>query len=76
MRWRSSQPEEPALAGLGTRAEGILRMAEERAEECRAAARREAEEILAAARRGGGGRAVTAQMDGSAISGAPIRPRR
>lgn len=42
--------DRPTLAGLGTRVEEILRLAERQAEDHRATARREAEEIVAAAR--------------------------
>ncbi|GIF41531.1 hypothetical protein BC793_111108 [Actinoplanes xinjiangensis] len=42
-------PDRPALSGLGTRVEQILRLAEEQAEDHRAEARREADGIIAAA---------------------------
>jgi hypothetical protein len=42
--------DRPTLAGLGTRVEHILELAERQAEDHRATARREAEEIVAAAR--------------------------
>lgn len=46
---RGSDPR-PTLAGLGTRVEQVLRLAEEQAENHRAGARQEAEQILRAAR--------------------------
>lgn len=53
MRRRSRVPDDsrPTPRGLGTRVEEILRLAEQQAEDHRAAARREADEIVAAARR-------------------------
>jgi hypothetical protein len=45
----ASAPDRPALAGLGTRVEQILRIAEEQADDHRAEARREADAIIAAA---------------------------
>lgn len=42
--------DRPTLSNLGTRVEGILRLAEEQADDHRAEARREADGILAAAR--------------------------
>src|SRR5216117_2874013 len=55
VEWRRSGPsapndDGPPLTGVGTRVEEILRLAEQQAEDHRAAARREADEIVAAAR--------------------------
>ncbi|MGA3540467.1 hypothetical protein ACK8GE_14380 [Micromonosporaceae bacterium DT194] len=48
---RRRSGERPTLAGLGTRVEQILKLAEEQGNDHRAEARREAEAIVAAARR-------------------------
>jgi hypothetical protein len=45
----ASGADRPTLAGLGTRVEQILRIAEEQADDHRAEARREADAIIAAA---------------------------
>jgi vacuolar-type H+-ATPase subunit H len=54
MRWWGKPrtgPDLRTIHGLGSRVEGILRLAEQQADDHRAQARREAAEIVAAARR-------------------------
>ncbi|BEL05094.1 hypothetical protein Q0Z83_032850 [Actinoplanes sichuanensis] len=47
---RADRSDRPTLAGLGTRVEDILRLAEEQADDHRAEAKREADAIIAAAK--------------------------
>ena len=65
---QAQQASRPALAGLGTRVEQVLRLAEEQANDHRVKAEREAEQILASARREAeaiisGAHAVAAEAD-------------